>query len=1322
MKRLGRKGLAILLAAFMAVSSTAPMQGMASNRDTIGHEETAGQRESEKDKLPEEIEPIKLPVKEGQKETPKEVPEGEAKLGAEGIQDGDREGILPPQGDMQKNAVPLTETYDINQPVIEGFELVENGKMLKKEDTVHFNLSAYDLDSGIQSIEVTVSCNSGNGSVVSVDFEKSGEGNLYTGSLPCDNLEGSSFAVTSIRVEDRAKNYVDWDVWANGSYRYQFEVDNIVQVSLSELRMDAKASAGDGKLRVGDTVTYSVKASCTGDELGETAEMCIETAADGYWNCKYLLAAYHAETQEYIATYTVGEDMYPSEWHLENIQVCTKSGKEFNQSPFSIDPQAELKFTVRQDGFDTQKPVIQSITLDKNGQEVAVGDFVTITVKVQEENPSNSATAQVSTLGAYEYVDLEFDAAAMEYTGKVPVTENTCPGYWELAYLRISDTIGHSTCLEDFEEGWQQTSPWYYIVVNNGYDFGGDTQQPVIESISLDKNGQWVQGGESLTFTVKVQEEHPFEYAYAYFYPQVANVSDHASVTLYLNESTMEYTGTIPVTEDTYPCEWALKDLSVLDEFGNEACLDDFQQDWKQFYPWYYKVKPGNTYREDVKNVTFSFYGYAKQKDGSFMHSSLICQQTVEHVGRRASLRELGITFPQPEEGIHGTWNYSWSGREIDEDTELLFGDSMDMSVILSADYQVECANISLTYMAEDSGIKTTMVPKFVERGTAYHQLLDMLQLPEDARTEGFVGFRLSGFDEGMGHAQVEGCPHVSVEAAYKDCQVAWNTRALGQDGEEISRIVNKAYLEGISLGDALAELEEPDLVDGLEFEAWALTSNVEEETISQPMASLDAVAVYRGKTTVDSSYTYRGENGEVACGGRMLLMDGENLTDAAIQGEATGAFKDVAHFKGLMLSEWTGEIEGNQQRYKNVQFQAVYYNCVAILKYPDGGIQYIVMDKGAPFTLPTENGKYTELLWDGCRKGETVIVTEDREFLAVGYQINNGTQEEPEGAKLSEEEIAKATEEIGRAEEGASITIDMKKATVVPKEVLKAIQGKPVDIVLDMGGYQWSISGADVLAAELRDIDLEVQIGTDAIPSAVVESIAGGKPATQLSLTHNGDFGFRAELTLSLGSENGGGTGSLYYYDSTGKLKFMDAGQIGEDGKVSLSFSHASNYVVVVQKNMPPKGEDEGNKEENGDAAQQPGNAGDVTEGAGNKEEGTGEGSGANGGGNEPGTNEGGNEPGTNGGGNGPGTNEGGKGTGNSNGGAGEGSPNQDGGIEDEGKLENNGAKDGGQDGGEPAQIKKKDGAATTDTGKAPANTAGTVASGKRKSPKTGE
>ena len=146
-----------------------------------------------------------------------------------------------------------------------------------------------------------------------------------------------------------------------------------------------------------------------------------------------------------------------------------------------------------------------------------------------------------------------------------------------------------------------------------------------------------------------------------------------------------------------------------------------------------------------------------------------------------------------------------------------------------------------------------------------------------------------------------------------------------------------------------------------------------------------------------------------------------------------------------------------------------------------------------------------------------------------------------------------------------------MKKATVVPKEVLEAVQGKEVDIILDMGGYSWTIGGTEVLASNLKDVDLEVKVGVDAVPSGLVSSIAEGKPTTQISLTHNGDFGFRADLSLNLGSENSGGTSSLYYYDSSGKLIFMNAGKIGADGRTSLSFSHASDYVIVVEKAAPP-------------------------------------------------------------------------------------------------------------------------------------------------------
>ena len=53
----------------------------------------------------------------------------------------------------------------------------------------------------------------------------------------------------------------------------------------------------------------------------------------------------------------------------------------------------------------------------------------------------------------------------------------------------------------------------------------------------------------------------------------------------------------------------------------------------------------------------------------------------------------------------------------------------------------------------------------------------------------------------------------------------------------------------------------------------------------------------------------------------------------------------------------------------------------------------------------------------------------------------------------------------------------------------------------------------------------------------------------------------------MNLGSENSGSTGKLYYYDSSGKLIYMDAGEVGADGNISLSFSHASEYVVIFER-----------------------------------------------------------------------------------------------------------------------------------------------------------
>ena len=149
-------------------------------------------------------------------------------------------------------------------------------------------------------------------------------------------------------------------------------------------------------------------------------------------------------------------------------------------------------------------------------------------------------------------------------------------------------------------------------------------------------------------------------------------------------------------------------------------------------------------------------------------------------------------------------------------------------------------------------------------------------------------------------------------------------------------------------------------------------------------------------------------------------------------------------------------------------------------------------------------------------------------------------------------------------------ISLSMSTATVIPAEALEAVKGKDVDLVLEMdGGYSWTINGTDVDA--MNNINLEVKEDENVVPSDLVDEIAGDKPSKQLSLTHDGEFGFTAELTISLDSENAkeGDNGVLYYYDSNHKLVFREVSKVNADKTVTLGFNHASDYIVVVQHDV---------------------------------------------------------------------------------------------------------------------------------------------------------
>ncbi|MDE6902764.1 MAG: hypothetical protein K2P22_08485, partial [Lachnospiraceae bacterium] len=158
--------------------------------------------------------------------------------------------------------------------------------------------------------------------------------------------------------------------------------------------------------------------------------------------------------------------------------------------------------------------------------------------------------------------------------------------------------------------------------------------------------------------------------------------------------------------------------------------------------------------------------------------------------------------------------------------------------------------------------------------------------------------------------------------------------------------------------------------------------------------------------------------------------------------------------------------------------------------------------------------------------------------------------------------------EETDRTGDGSTVTVDMNGSAIVPGEVLENIRGRDITIVFDMGdGITWSVDGKSVKDGEVSDIDFSVRTGTEEIPEDKVDSIAGEKYSIQISLAHEGEFGFTAVLSLDLGRENAGLYARLFYYnESTGELETAArAEKIAGDGRVSLAFTHASEYVIVV-------------------------------------------------------------------------------------------------------------------------------------------------------------
>lgn len=160
--------------------------------------------------------------------------------------------------------------------------------------------------------------------------------------------------------------------------------------------------------------------------------------------------------------------------------------------------------------------------------------------------------------------------------------------------------------------------------------------------------------------------------------------------------------------------------------------------------------------------------------------------------------------------------------------------------------------------------------------------------------------------------------------------------------------------------------------------------------------------------------------------------------------------------------------------------------------------------------------------------------------------------------------------QELENAKDGETITIDMNGETEVPGEVWETIAGRDVTVILDMGeNVSWTVDGTDVPpGATFGNMDFGVNLGTSGISVDVINAITGEVSSVQITLAHDGEFGFILTLTAPLGRENAGYWANLYHYDEDAEsLNYETSSEIKEDGTASLRMTHASQYAIIIDK-----------------------------------------------------------------------------------------------------------------------------------------------------------
>lgn len=267
-----------------------------------------------------------------------------------------------------------------------------------------------------------------------------------------------------------------------------------------------------------------------------------------------------------------------------------------------------------------------------------------------------------------------------------------------------------------------------------------------------------------------------------------------------------------------------------------------------------------------------------------------------------------------------------------------------------------------------------------------------------------------------------------------------------------------------------------------------------------------------------------------------------------------------------IPVAESAGTVLTNLYDGKTYTVSADQNVSVTIPAAKDGGTIVLTAEKK---TEPAPDEKQDDKKTDTAESNGNAQSSGNNANQSTSANKTTPKQEEQAVAEVTvqEESFANVIEAVNKAKTGSKIRVNLLKTTKIPANVFESIKGKDMNVTFKVSDQaSWIINGKDITGNVTAPIDLGLVVGTSDIPKQKVTALADGNETIQLSLNYDGVFGFEGILRLSVGKDYSGKIANLYYYnETTGKFEYYQAVQVKEDGTVDFKFSHASDYVIVL-------------------------------------------------------------------------------------------------------------------------------------------------------------